>query len=37
MITKIMVNRRVINLRPTKNLKQLKKLFNMISPSIKYA
>ena len=26
-----------INFNPTKNLKQLKKLFNIISPSIKYA
>ena len=37
MITSTIVKSRVTNLKPTKNLKQLKKLFNIVSPSIKYA
>lgn len=36
-ITKTIVKSKVINFKPTKNLKQLKKLFNILPPSIKYA
>ena len=37
MITRAIHTKRAISFRPTKNLKILKKLFNIISPSIKYA
>ena len=36
-ITKTIVKSKVINFKPTKNRKQLKKLFNILPPSIKYA
>jgi len=35
-ITKTIHKSSVINFKPTKNLKQLKKLFNILPPSIKY-
>ena len=35
-ITKTIHKSRVINFKPTKNLKQLKKLFNILPPIIKY-
>ena len=35
-ITKTIHRSRVINFKPTKNLKQLKKLFNILPPIIKY-
>ena len=36
-IAKTIVKIKVISFKPIKNLKQLKKLFNILSPSIKYA
>ncbi len=35
-ITKAIQISKVINFKPTKNLKQLKKLFNILPPIIKY-
>ncbi len=35
-ITKTIHKRRVISFKPTKNLKQLKKLFNILPPIINY-
>jgi len=36
-ITKTILSIKVSNFNPAKNLKQLKKLLNIVSPSIKYA